>query len=58
LGVAEFFEELCCEAFLFVDFGLWGEGSVFWVSGDLLDLFGLVFVALGLGFGEVQAGDL
>jgi hypothetical protein len=35
---------LGCEAFLFVDLGLWGEGA--WVGGELLDLFFGVFVAL------------
>jgi hypothetical protein len=51
LGVSELFEELCGEAFLLVDFCLWGEGAVFGVGGELLDLFGGVFVVLGLLFG-------
>jgi hypothetical protein len=55
--LGEFFEELGDGAFLFVDFGLGGEGAVFGVGGELLDLFGGVFFALLL-FGEVQAGDL
>jgi hypothetical protein len=44
--VGEFFEEECDGAFLFVDFGLWGEGAVFWVYGELVDLFFGVFVVL------------
>jgi hypothetical protein len=41
-----------------VDFGLWGEGAVFGICGEFVDLFGLVFVFLHGLFGEVQAGDL
>ncbi len=44
----------------FADFGGWGEDAQFGVGGDLFDDFdGLGFgVAVGGGFGEVEAGDL
>ena len=41
-------------------FGAWGEDAQFGVGGDLFDDFGgFGFgVAVGCGFGEVEAGDL
>jgi hypothetical protein len=41
------------EALFFFDFGLWGEGAVFWVGGDFVDLFWGVFVLIALLFGQV-----
>ena len=57
------FDEECDGAFAlggFADFGAWGEDAQFGVGGDLFDDFdGFGFgVAVGGGFGEVEAGDL
>jgi hypothetical protein len=54
----------CAEAFLFSgEFGAWGDGAQLGVDGDLFDDFdGFVFLVAvaggGLGFGEIEAGDL
>ena len=37
MASGEFFEEEFYGALLFVDLGLWGEGAVFGVCGELLD---------------------
>jgi hypothetical protein len=64
LGGCKFSEERAydAEAFLFPgDLGAWGEDAEGGVGGDLLDgLFGLFGGPTlgGLGFGEVEAGDL
>ncbi len=44
----------------FAYFGARGEDAQVWVGGDLFDDFGrLGFgVAVGCGFGEIEAGDL